>query len=62
MTREAHVSVLIETEAGAVIYRNWTGASIQGIHRAARKQYAREFPGARVSFGAGYYVNSYGAH
>ena len=62
MSQKAHVSVLIETSDGGVVYRDWTGSSIKAIHRSARAQYAQEYPGAQVSFGAGYYTNHYGAH
>ena len=60
--QRAHVSVLIEHPNGQIEYREWIGATIRGIRRAARRRYAEQFPGARVSFGTGYYVNSYGAH
>lgn len=58
----AHVSVLIEKADGTFLYRNWTGSSIKGIHGAARKRYAKEFPQSCIYFGNGYYVNYYGAH
>ena len=62
MSSKAHVSVLIETADGRTIYKDWTGASIRRIHEKAKAQYAKEYPGAEVRFGNGYYVNSYGAH
>jgi hypothetical protein len=49
--QEAHVIVSIERD-GTLILRTWHGSSIQAIHRAARKQYE----GARVTFGNGWYT------
>ena len=62
MSQEAHVTVTIEVNDAVVLYRNWIGTSIKAIHRVARKQYKRDYPGALVSFGLGYYRNFYGAH
>lgn len=61
-TDTAHVNVLIETADGKVIYKDWKGTSISAIRRKAKAQYAKQFPDARVSFGAGYYTTSYGGH
>jgi hypothetical protein len=54
----ATVSVCVEYPDGRTLFRKWTGRTIRGIHRAARAHYA----GARVSFGNGYYQQSFGAH
>lgn len=58
----AHVIVTVEPKDGPPFFRTWKGSTIRGIRAAARKRYAEEHPGARVSFGNGWYTTSYGAH
>lgn len=57
MTQWATVSVLIE-EGAQFRYETWKGPTIRSIHKAARARY----PSAKVSFGSGYYQQSWGAH
>lgn len=57
MKQWATVSVLIE-EGEQCRYETWTGSTVKAIHKAARAKY----PNAKVSFGSGYYQQSWGAH
>lgn len=57
MKQWATVSVLIE-DGQMAWYETWKGKSIRGIKKAVRKKY----PWQKVSFGNGYYQQSWGAH
>lgn len=61
-TTEYTLSVLVEPRDRPLFYKTWRGKSVRGIHKAAKKQYLAEYPGARIMFGVAIPRYSWGAH
>ncbi len=62
--RTAHVITTVERKDGTVTFERWQlrDGTIRRLVAKLKRRYAQNPDVAHVGYGAGYYVNSYGAH